>query len=145
MVEPLNPLPSSAPELSPERDPSGPDPIYGLGMVVVGVLVMGVAGAATLHFLFNAGTALTILGALAFVSSLAISSMRDSLKARAARKAAARSIASGVAVIEKGDDSKAAKVEDVEPADVAATSSDVTDADATVEDPADRTEPTPSA
>lgn len=90
MVEPLNPMPSSAPELSPERDPAGPDPIYGLGMVVVGVLIMGVAGAATLHFVFNAGTALTILGALVFVASLAISSMRDSLKARAARKQAAR-------------------------------------------------------
>lgn len=147
MVEPLNPLPSSAPELSPERDPSGPDPIYGLGMVVVGVLVMGVAGAATLHFLFNAGTALTILGALAFVASLAISSMRDSLKARAARKAAARSIAGGVAVIEE---SKAAKAEAASE-DVAATSADP---ERTVEDPAvedaaedaaDRTEPTPRA
>lgn len=90
MVEPLNPLPSSGPEFSTESDPSGPDPIYGLGMVVIGVLIMGVAGAATLHFVFNAGTALTILGALVFVSSLAISSMRDSLKARAARKQAAR-------------------------------------------------------
>ncbi len=90
MVEPLNPLPSSGPELSSERDPSGPDPIYGLGMVVVGVLIMGVAGAATLHFVFNAGTALTILGALVFVASLAISSMRDTLKVRAARKQAAR-------------------------------------------------------
>ena len=83
-------MPSSAPELSSDRDPSGPDPIYGLGMVVVGVLIMGVAGAATWHFVFNAGTALTILGALVFVSSLAASSMRDSLKARAARKQAAR-------------------------------------------------------
>jgi hypothetical protein len=68
--------------VAPERDPSGPDPIYGLAVLVVGILTMGVAGAATLHFVFNAGTALTILGALMFVASLAISSLKDSLRAR---------------------------------------------------------------
>ena len=48
--------------VAPDSEPSGPDPIYGLALIVVGILTMGVAGAATLHYVFNAGTALTILG-----------------------------------------------------------------------------------
>ena len=72
--------------VAPDSEPSGPDPIYGLALIVVGILTMGVAGAATLHYVFNAGTALTILGAMLFVGSLAVSSLKDSLRARAERK-----------------------------------------------------------
>jgi hypothetical protein len=72
--------------VGPDSEPSGPDPIYGLALVVLGILTMGVAGAATLHYVFNAGTALTILGAMLFVGSMAVSSLKDSLRARAERK-----------------------------------------------------------
>jgi predicted membrane metal-binding protein len=86
--------------VAPERDPSGPDPIYGLALLVVGILTMGVAGAATLHFVFNAGTALTILGALMFVASLAISSLKDSLRARREKRQLSKPPASADGAVE---------------------------------------------
>lgn len=54
----------------------GPDPVVGVGLVIFGVLIMGVAGAATLHYLFNFGTGLAILGAIVFLVSVVVSSLR---------------------------------------------------------------------
>lgn len=65
-------------EMSPKL---GPDPVVGVGLVIFGVLIMGVAGAATLHYLFNFGTGLAILGAIVFLVSVVVSSLRASQKA----------------------------------------------------------------
>jgi hypothetical protein len=61
---------------SPVRRRASPDPVFGLGFVLLGILVMGVGGAATWHFVFNAGTGLALLGAVLFVGSVALSTLR---------------------------------------------------------------------
>jgi hypothetical protein len=53
------------------------DPAVGVGLVILGVLVMGVSGAATWHYAFNAGTGIAILGAILFVLSVTLSTLRD--------------------------------------------------------------------
>ena len=60
-----------------ERDPSGPDPMLGVGLVILGVLIMGIGGAATAHYLFNFGTAIAIAGAVLFVAFTTLSSYRQ--------------------------------------------------------------------
>ncbi|HTJ84175.1 MAG TPA: hypothetical protein VL400_20790 [Polyangiaceae bacterium] len=52
-----------------------PDPVVGVGLVIFGVFVMGVAGAATWHYAFNVGTLFAILGALWFVVSVTLSTI----------------------------------------------------------------------
>lgn len=54
-----------------------PDPVIGIGLVILGVLVMGVAGAATLHYVFNIGTAIAIVGAIVFLVCVAMSSLSE--------------------------------------------------------------------
>ena len=44
-----------------ERDPPGPDPVLGVGLVILGVFIMGVAGAATAHYIFNLGIRVVIV------------------------------------------------------------------------------------
>ena len=46
------------------------DPAYGAGLVILGILVMGISGAATWHYVFNAGTGIALLGALLFVAGV---------------------------------------------------------------------------
>ncbi|MBK6519079.1 MAG: hypothetical protein IPM79_38700 [Polyangiaceae bacterium] len=60
----------------PQRG-DAPDPVVGIGLVILGVLVMGIAGASTLHYVFNIGTAIAIVGAIVFVVSVALSSLKD--------------------------------------------------------------------
>jgi hypothetical protein len=45
----------------------GPDPVWAVGVFVVGLVVMGVGGAATWHWVFNIGTAVLLLGVLWFL------------------------------------------------------------------------------
>ena len=61
-----------------ERDPPGPDPVLGVGLVILGVFIMGVAGAATAHYIFNLGTLIAIVGALLFVAFVTFSTFRQS-------------------------------------------------------------------
>lgn len=61
-----------------ERDPPGPDPVVGVGLVILGVLIMGIAGAATAHYLFNIGTLIAIVGAVLFVTFVTFSSYKRS-------------------------------------------------------------------
>jgi len=67
--------PREADASSPAKE--APDPVIGIGLVILGVLVMGVAGAATLHYLFNIGTAIAIVGAIVFIVCVAMSSLKD--------------------------------------------------------------------
>lgn len=55
----------------------GPDPVVGIGLVILGILVMGIGGAATFHYVFNIGTAILIVGALVFLVSVVLSSLKD--------------------------------------------------------------------
>jgi hypothetical protein len=55
----------------------GPDPVVGVGLVIVGILIMGIGGAATAHYLFNFGSGIAILGAVLFVLFVALSTYRE--------------------------------------------------------------------
>lgn len=57
------------------------DPSVGIGLVILGVLVMGVSGAATWHYPFNVGTGVAIVGAILFVVSVTLSTLQQSKKA----------------------------------------------------------------
>ena len=62
-------------ETNPVED--APDPAIGIGLVILGVLVMGVGGAATLHYVFNVGTAIAIIGALVFLVAVGLASLKE--------------------------------------------------------------------
>ncbi|NUO53234.1 MAG: hypothetical protein HOV80_30675 [Polyangiaceae bacterium] len=53
------------------------DPAVGIGLVILGIFVMGVSGAATWHYPFNIGTGIAILGAVLFVMSVTLSTLRE--------------------------------------------------------------------
>lgn len=53
----------------------GPDPVVGIGLVIFGVLIMGISGAATWHYVFNVGTGLAIVGAVWFVVAVTLSTL----------------------------------------------------------------------
>lgn len=53
------------------------DPAVGIGLVILGVLIMGVSGAATWHYPFNIGTGIAILGAVLFVMSVTLSTLTE--------------------------------------------------------------------
>lgn len=67
-----------APSPGPVAPKLGPDPVVGVGMVIFGILIMGVAGAGTWHYVFNVGTGLAVLGAIVFLVSVVVSSLRAS-------------------------------------------------------------------
>lgn len=71
--------PKSTPSINPkaQRQREAPDPVVGIGLVILGVLVMGIAGAATLHYVFNVGTAIAIIGAVVFLVSVVLSSLKE--------------------------------------------------------------------
>lgn len=60
---------------TPAKKP-GPDPVIGLGLFLAGLLVMAIGGAATWHYVFNVGEGVLLLGAVLFLVSVAISSLR---------------------------------------------------------------------
>jgi len=72
---------ASGQELGSRRD-EGPDPAIGAGIALLGIFVMGLAGAAHLHFVFDAGVATAIAGALIFVLFVALTAMKQRRAAR---------------------------------------------------------------
>ena len=81
---------SEAPEPSAPPSPpgataadKGPDPVIGAGLTLLGIFVMGVAGASNAHYAFNVGTLVACVGAVIFVLFVALSA----LKQRRARSA----------------------------------------------------------
>jgi hypothetical protein len=60
-----------------DREINGPDPVVGVGLVIVGILIMGIGGAATAHYLFNFGTGIAILGAVLFVAFVTLSTYKQ--------------------------------------------------------------------
>lgn len=68
-----------APENASSASSRGPypDPVIGAGMTLLGIFVMGVAGAAQAHYAFNAGTLVACVGAVAFVLLVALSALQQ--------------------------------------------------------------------
>ena len=63
-------------EVASRAKKPGPDPVVGLGLFLVGLVVMATGGAATWHYVFNVGEGILLLGAVVFLVSTAISSVR---------------------------------------------------------------------
>lgn len=57
--------------------PKGPDPVWGAGVFIVGLLVMGVGGAKTWHWTFNVGQGLLMIGSVWFLLAVALTSVRQ--------------------------------------------------------------------
>jgi len=49
-----------------------PDPSYAGCATLAGIVLMGITGAATAHWAFNAATAIAVGGAVAFVAAILI-------------------------------------------------------------------------
>ncbi|MCA9620205.1 MAG: hypothetical protein KC731_14385 [Myxococcales bacterium] len=62
--------------MEPRTSP-GPDPVWGLGVFLIGLVVMAIGGAGTWHILFNVGETLLLLGAAVFVVCVAITARRQ--------------------------------------------------------------------
>jgi hypothetical protein len=56
----------------------GPDPVWGVSVGIVGLLIMGTAGALTWHYVFNVGEAIMLLGAVMFLYSVTRSTLMRS-------------------------------------------------------------------
>ncbi len=54
-----------------------PDPVIGAGMTLLGIFLMGVAGAAQAHYAFNVGTLVACVGAVVFVLFVALSALQQ--------------------------------------------------------------------
>lgn len=73
---------SGPPEMAqPKAAGSGPDPVIGAGLTLLGIFVMGVAGAAGAHYAFNVGTLVACIGAVVFVLFVALSALKQRAKA----------------------------------------------------------------
>lgn len=58
-------------------DKSGPDPVIGAGVTLLGILLMGLGGARDAHYVFNVGVLTAVLGAGTFVLFVALSAMKQ--------------------------------------------------------------------
>lgn len=55
----------------------GPDPVIGAGIALLGILVMGTAGALDAHYAFDAGVLFAVAGAALFVLFVALSALKQ--------------------------------------------------------------------
>jgi hypothetical protein len=67
---------ASDPEPASKRA-EGPDPVIGAGIALFGIFLMGLAGARGFHYVFDAGIATAVLGAVIFVLFVALSAMKQ--------------------------------------------------------------------
>jgi hypothetical protein len=58
-------------------DATGPDPVIGAGLALFGIFVMAIGGARDLHYVFDVGVAIAIIGAVVFVLFVALSAMQQ--------------------------------------------------------------------
>ncbi|MFO0592000.1 MAG: hypothetical protein U0441_30920 [Polyangiaceae bacterium] len=70
------PSTGTEPTHEPNAAEKGPDPVIGAGITLLGIFVMGVAGAAGAHYAFNIGTLVACVGAVVFVLFVALSALR---------------------------------------------------------------------
>jgi hypothetical protein len=59
------------------EDQSGPDPVIGAGITLLGIFLMGTGGAWDAHYLFDVGVAVAVLGAATFVLCVALSALKQ--------------------------------------------------------------------
>jgi len=56
---------------------SGPDPVIGAGVALLGIFLMGTGGARDAHYVFDVGVLTALLGAGTFVLFVALSAMKQ--------------------------------------------------------------------
>jgi hypothetical protein len=56
---------------------SGPDPVIGAGVTLLGIFLMGTGGARDAHYVFDVGVLTALLGAGTFVLFVALAAMRQ--------------------------------------------------------------------
>jgi hypothetical protein len=61
----------------PAPQASGPDPVVGAGITLLGIFLMGAGGARDLHYVFDVGVLLAVVGAGTFVLFVALSAMKQ--------------------------------------------------------------------
>lgn len=69
--------PNGPAEVTESTTGKGPDPVIGAGLTLLGIFIMGVAGAANAHYAFNVGTLVACVGAVAFVLFVALSALKQ--------------------------------------------------------------------
>lgn len=74
--EPSAPTETTEPTAGKGPD-SAPDPVIGAAMTLLGIFIMGVAGAANAHYAFNVGTLVACVGAAVFVLFVALSALKQ--------------------------------------------------------------------
>lgn len=72
-----SPTASATPGEQPKAD-VGPDPVYGVALGVLGLMMMAVGGAATFHYVFNVGEGLMLLGAVVFLGCAVVTHFKQS-------------------------------------------------------------------
>lgn len=60
-----------------KRAKPGPDPVIGVGLFAVGLLIMATGGAFTWHYVFNVGEGILLLGAVIFLVNVTLTSHRQ--------------------------------------------------------------------
>ena len=73
--------------VSKRGNAAGPDPVWGLGVFIVGLLTMAFGGATTRHWVFNIGETLLLIGVIVFVGAVAVTSHRQEHVVKRLRRA----------------------------------------------------------
>jgi hypothetical protein len=58
-------------------DRDSPDPVFGAGITLLGIFLMGTGGARDAHYVFDVGVATAVLGAVMFVLCVALSALKQ--------------------------------------------------------------------
>jgi hypothetical protein len=72
-----NPSEPAADVKQPPQDQSGPDPVIGAGVALLGIFLMGTGGATDAHYVFDAGVLTAVVGAVVFVLFVALSALKQ--------------------------------------------------------------------
>jgi hypothetical protein len=65
------------PLANPQGADVGPDPVIGAAITLLGILAMGISGAADAHYPFDVSVLVAVVGAGVFVGSVALSAMKQ--------------------------------------------------------------------
>ena len=61
----------------PGPNEKGPDPVWGVGVGIIGLLTMATGGALTWHWVFNVGELVMLIGAAMFLGAVTLTSLKE--------------------------------------------------------------------
>lgn len=74
-------------EKTPKSPEDAPDPVWGLGFFILGLIIMAIGGATTRHWWFNVGEGLLLIGVAVFLTFVGITSHRQEHVVKRLRRA----------------------------------------------------------